>query len=117
MLSDYDDKDKLHDLFQEKGFEKFTQQELEERRLEEKEVENVASDAKNRLDGRAAGEREGGLWGGERGVANFLTSVNDVEKSSINANKKLSRARLKEKLHKLKEARENYMMLAPHVEQ
>lgn len=32
-LSDYDDKDKLHDLFAEKGFRKFTTEEFAARRI------------------------------------------------------------------------------------
>lgn len=32
-LSDYDDKDKLHDLFAEKGFRKFTAEEFAARRI------------------------------------------------------------------------------------
>ena len=86
-LSDYNDTKKLHDLFLAKGFVKYTEVELMEVRQ------------------RAMKEKEENAEAG-RMKTGFLRNVRtDLQK----------KRELKEKIKKLKNARENYMMDASHV--
>jgi len=90
-LSDYNDKMKLHELFVEKGFEKYSFLELKERRMQLKREEEEKLKSGN--NGRKM----------DRG---FLRNVRtDLKKKS----------ELKEKIKQLKEARANYMMDASLV--
>ena len=105
-LSDYNDKEKLHALFIEKGFEKYDEEELAEIRRMKQEVEDANDkEAKKRL----------------RGNINQLTKPITGEKISSkmlrdlsvagNLNKAQQKAAVKEKIKEMKQARENYMMV------
>lgn len=85
-LSDYNDKEKLHQLFAEKGFTKYSGEELTERR-KMKEIKEKQDAAENAAANAAAG------------VGNSQPSP------------KLRKREMKEKLHKLKRARENFMVV------
>ena len=104
-LSDYDDKYLLHALFVEKGFEKYSDEELaEQRQTKQEEEEEIDEERQNRL----------------RGNINQLTKPmtgGKISKKmlSLLADEKLSPAQqkveLKQKIKGLKVARDNYMMV------
>lgn len=89
-LSDYNDKDKLHALFAEKGFQQYTKEEMIERR-KMKAAPLTMKEAEGRL--RKASELPKGY------------------SSSPVLSPKLRKQEIKEKLRKLKEARENFMVV------
>lgn len=96
-LSDYDDKDKLHALFKEKGFVQYTDVEYKERRRmkeeEEKKNNNVQQASQQAL--------------------RRPTSVRGRPQTAVNP--KLRKREMKEKLRQLKEARENFMTVGQPI--
>lgn len=93
-LSDYDDKDKLHALFKEKGFAQYTDVEYKERRKmkAEEEKNNVQQASQIRV---------------------RPTSVRGRPQTA--ANPKLRKREMKERLKQLKEARENFMTVGQPI--
>ena len=101
ILSDYDDKDKLHALFKEKGFVQYTDVEYKERRKMKEEEE------KNNNVQQASQTR-----------AIRPTSVRGRPQPGANAatmNPKLTKREMKERLKQLKEARDNYMTVGQPI--
>lgn len=98
-LSDYNDKDKLTHLFAEKGFNKYSDEELTERRkMKEEQEKQDAAAAANAPAGPGGarnlkGKAKRNLMGGGRKDA------------------KLRKQELKDRLKKLKDARENFMVV------
>jgi len=133
-LSDYNDKQRLHALFADKGFEKYTKEELASRqtRKEEREKadvremeaartkrreENIAKGMKLK-DGKGSNLRAGGkmerqLRGGGRN-----NNMNNMDMNMEQRLKKEAMARLskKEKLQQLKKAREDYMTVGMPID-
>lgn len=95
-LSDYDDKDKLHALFKEKGFVQYTDVEYKERRKmkEEEEKKNNIQQASQQRVLRP-------------------TSVRGRPQTAVNP--KLRKREMKERLKQLKEARENFMTVGQPI--
>ena len=99
-LSDYNDTDKLHALFAEKGFTKYSEVELvEQRKMKE------AEDKKN------GGTPAGGLR---------VRKAHDVQKRFASQTEtilspRLRKKEMKEKLKALKEARENFMVVGQPI--
>ena len=90
-LSDYDDTDKLHSLFVEKGFEKYAEEEMvAQRKMKEAQQPPPA----------------GGGGGG-------LRNKNKNARPGQPLSPKLKKTEMKEKLRKLKEAREKFAAGAP----
>ena len=105
-LSDYNDKEELHELFIEKGFEKYNEEELAEIRRMKQEVEEANDkEAMNRLRGNI-NQLTKPMTGGK-------LSTKMLEDLSVagNLNKAQKKAAVKEKIKELKEARDNYMMV------
>ena len=94
-LSDYDDKDKLHALFKEKGFVQYTDVEYKERRKmkEEEEKNNTQQASQTRV--------------------LRPTSVRGRPQTAVNP--KLTKREMKDKLKQLKEARENFMTVGQPI--
>lgn len=106
-LSDYNDKEKLHALFIEKGFEKYSEEELAEIRRMKQEVED-ANDrvAVKRLRGNI-NQLTKPMTGGKIS-SEMLQDLNVLGKYH---NKAKEKAALKEKIKEMKLARDNYMMV------
>ena len=96
-LSDYDDKDKLHALFKEKGFVQYTDVEYKERRKMKEEEEK-----KNNIQQASS-----------QGRVLRPTSVRGRPQTAVNP--KLRKREMKEKLKQLKEARENFMTVGQPI--
>mmetsp|Transcript_12292 Transcript_12292/g.26713 ORF Transcript_12292/g.26713 Transcript_12292/m.26713 type:complete len:126 (-) Transcript_12292:2339-2716(-) len=96
-LSDYNDKEKLHQLFAQKGFAKYTAQEMVERRKMEEVKEKQTASA-------AAG------GGGQ--LRNNAMKNDRIQQLSA----ALQRRERKEQLRKLKQARENFMVVGQPVD-
>ncbi|KAL7552035.1 hypothetical protein ACHAWF_015263 [Thalassiosira exigua] len=90
-LSDYNDKAKLNALFAQKGFQKYTTEEMAVQRKmkEEKEMKDKNTEALRKKTNRVA----------------------EMLKPDAQLSQKLRRKEAKEKLRALKNARENYMMV------
>ncbi|KAK1745914.1 hypothetical protein QTG54_003838 [Skeletonema marinoi] len=106
-LSDYNDKDKLHALFIEKGFEKYNEEELAEIRRMKQEVED-AEDKKaiKRLRGNI-NQLTKPITGGKIS-SKMLRDLNVADK---HMNKAQQKAAVKEKIKEMKQAREDFMMV------
>jgi len=106
-LSDYNDEEKLHELFLGKGFEKFSEEELAEiRRLQQELVDATDKEAVKRLRGNI-NQLSKPLTGGKIS-SKMLKDLNVLGKYHNEAKEK---AAVKEKIKEFKEARENYMMV------
>mmetsp|Transcript_26468 Transcript_26468/g.40768 ORF Transcript_26468/g.40768 Transcript_26468/m.40768 type:complete len:133 (-) Transcript_26468:2361-2759(-) len=106
-LSDYNDKDKLHALFIEKGFEKYNEEELEEIRRMKQEVEDAEDkEAIKRLRGNI-NQLTKPITGGKIS-SKMLTDLNVAGK---HMNKAQQKAAVKEKIKEMKQAREDFMMV------
>ena len=105
-LSDYNDKEKLHELFIEKGFEKYSDEELAEIRKEKEEAE-----------AELEAERQKRLRGNINQLAKPLTGqkMSKTMLRAMKANPKLSRAhqiaQVKDDIEKMKRARKDFMMV------
>ena len=95
-LSDYDDKDKLHALFKEKGFAQYTDVEYKERRKMKEEEEK-----KNNLQ--------------QASQTRSLRPTSVRGRPQTAANPKLRKREMKERLKQLKEARENFMTVGQPI--
>lgn len=106
-LSDYNDKEKLHELFIEKGFEKYDEEELAEIRRMKQEVEEANDkEAMNRLRGNI-NQLTKPMTGGKISTK----MLKDYLSVAGNLNKAQQKAAVKEKIKELKQARDNYMMV------
>ena len=107
-LSDYNDKEKLHELFIEKGFEKYNEEELAEiRRMKQEVKEANDKEAMNRLRGNI-NQLTKPMTGGKISTK----MLKDLSVSAAgNLNKAQQKAAVKEKIKELKQARDNYMMV------
>ena len=107
-LSDYNDKEKLHELFIEKGFEKYNDEELAEiRRMKQEVKEANDKEAMNRLRGNI-NQLTKPMTGGKISTK----MLKDLSVSAAgNLNKAQQKAAVKEKIKELKQARDNYMMV------
>lgn len=106
-LSDYNDKEKLHELFREKGFEKYTEVELEEMRRLKKEEEEANEE-----------EQQKSLRGNINQLTKPLTGGKLSSKMLRNLkadDKHISRAHqmadIKKKIKEMKKARDDFMMV------
>eukprot|EP00986_Skeletonema_menzelii_P002132 scaffold593_cov147-Skeletonema_menzelii.AAC.3 len=105
-LSDYNDKEKLHALFIEKGFQKYDEEELAEIRQMKQEVEDAnEKEAKKRLRGNI-NQLTKPITGGK--ISSKM--LRDLSVAG-NLNKAQQKAAVKEKIKEMKQARENYMMV------
>mmetsp|Transcript_18255 Transcript_18255/g.29930 ORF Transcript_18255/g.29930 Transcript_18255/m.29930 type:complete len:132 (+) Transcript_18255:309-704(+) len=105
-LSDYNDKEKLHALFIEKGFQKYDEEELAEIRQMKQEVEDANDkEAKKRLRGNI-NQLTKPITGGK--ISSKM--LRDLSVAG-NLNKAQQKAAVKEKIKEMKQARENYMMV------
>ena len=105
-LSDYNDKEKLHELFVEKGFEKYSEEEIaEQRRMKQEEAEAVANERQKRLRGNI-NQLTKPITGGKISTK-MLKDLTIDEKLSTAQQK----AELKERIKGLKQERDNYMMV------
>ena len=105
-LSDYNDKEKLHVLFIEKGFEKYNEEDLAEIRRMKQEVEDAnVKEAKKRLRGNI-NQLTKPMTGGKIS-SKMLRDLNVAG----NLNRAQQKAAVKEKIKEMKQARENYMMV------
>jgi len=98
-LSDFDDTAKLHRLFEQKGFVKYSSEEMEARR---KMKEAMKENKRTTLADAATG--------GGRNLRGALKQRMNT-KSDAQLSPKLRKQQMKEKLKQLKEARENYMVV------
>ena len=106
-LSDYNDKEKLHELFIEKGFEKYNEEELAEIRKMKQEVEEAnEKEATKRLRGNI-NQLTKPMTGGKISTK----MLKDYLSVAGNLNKAQQKAAVKEKIKELKQARDNYMMI------
>lgn len=96
-LSDFNDKDKLHALFKEKGFVQYTDVEYKERRKMKEEEEKKNNNVQQASQGRVLRP----------------TSVRGRPQTA--ANPKLRKREMKERLKQLKEARENFMTVGQPI--
>lgn len=105
-LSDYNDKEKLHALFVEKGFEKYNEEDLAEIRRMKQEVEDGNNkEAKKRLRGNI-NQLTKPMTGGK--ISSKM--LRDLSVAG-NLNRAQQKAAVKEKIKEMKQARENYMMV------
>lgn len=106
-LSDYNDTEKLHALFIEKGFEKYSEEELAELRRMKQEVEEANDrEAMKRLRGNI-NQLTKPMTGGKIS-REMLRDLNVLGKYH---NKAKEKAEIKEKIKEMKDARDNYMMV------
>jgi len=111
-LSDYNDKDKLHQLFAQKGFQKYTGEEMVARKkMKEAEDGNDAIASSSR--GQMRNHNEIPEGSSLRGKARKHNEIPEGSRIRPNAqlSPKLRKQQMKEKLKQLKEARENYMVV------
>ena len=105
-LSDFDDKEKLHDLFKEKGFEKYSEEEIaEQRRMKQEEAEEIADERQKRLRGNI-NQLTKPMTGGKISSKMLKTLAIDEKLSTAQ-----QKAEVKKRIQGLKEARDNYMMV------
>lgn len=105
-LSDFDDKEKLHELFKEKGFEKYSEEEIaEQRRIKQKEAEEIADERQKRLRGNI-NQLTKPMTGGK--ISSKMLKTLAIDENMSTAQQK---AEVKKRIQGLKEARDNYMMV------
>jgi len=102
-LSDYNDTEKLHQLFAEKGFARYSDSEVAARR-KMKEAESAQAESS---------QASSGLRGTQ--TQRFTNKKAGVGKSDARLSTKERKRLMKDKLRQLKEARENYMVVGAPV--
>jgi uncharacterized membrane protein (DUF106 family) len=106
-LSDYNDKEKLHALFSEKGFEKYSEEEIAEMRRskQEVEVENV-NEQQKRLRGNI-NQLTKPMTGGK--ISSKILRDLKVDDKFLSRTQQV--AEVKKRIKEMKEARDNFMMV------
>jgi hypothetical protein len=106
-LSDYNDKEKLHALFLEKGFEKYSEEEIAEIRRMKQEVEDeTVKERQKRLRGNI-NQLTKPMTGGKLS-SKLMRDLNVDDKHISRAHQV---AEVKKKIKEMKEARDNFMMV------
>ena len=97
-LSDYNDKNKLHQLFNEKGFTKYSETELAARRkMKEEQAKTYAAQLNRPF---------------QKGHTQNFVPAKFVP-SKLRGGDRNKKAEMKDRLRKLKQARENFMLTPP----
>jgi len=111
-LSDYNDKDRLHELFAQKGFQKYTGEEMVARR-KMKETEDGKDVIASPLRGMKRKHNEIPEGSSLRGKKRNHNAIREGARNQPNSqlSPKLRKKQMKEKLKQLKNARENYMVV------